>query len=101
MNSPPADIVQEFKLETAFDASVGHTSGTVVNLTIKSGTNSPHGTAFVFFRDADWAANTFFGNRLGAPKPSYGYKRWGASLTGPVYIPKIYQGRDRTFFSYA
>lgn len=100
-NSPPADIVQEFKLETAFDASVGHTSGTVVNVSIKSGGNAPHGTAYGFFRNPSWDANTFFGNRVGAAKPNYGYKRWGASLTGPVYIPKIYNGRDRTFFAYA
>lgn len=100
-NSPPADIVQEFKLETAFDASVGHTSGTVVNVSIKSGTNSPHGTGYGFSRNPDWDANTFFGNRIGAAKPSYAYKRWGASLTGPVYIPKVYRGRDRTFFAYA
>jgi hypothetical protein len=100
-NSPPADIVQEFKLETAFDASVGHTSGTVVNVSIKAGTNSPHGTAYGFFRKPEWDANTFFGNRIGAAKPTYAYKRWGASLTGPVYIPKVYHGRDRTFFAYA
>ena len=44
-NSPPADIVQEFKLETAYDASVGHTSGTVINVSLKTGSNQPHATA--------------------------------------------------------
>lgn len=101
MNSPPADIVQEFKLETAFDASVGHTSGTIVNVSIKTGGNSPHGTASGFSRNPDWDANSFFGNKAGQQKPTYGYKRYGATLTGPVYIPGIFNGKDRTFFSYA
>jgi len=100
MNSPPSDLVQEFKMETAFDASVGHTSGTVVNVSLKTGGNQPHGTAYGFFRNPSWDANSFFANRAGQPKPTYASKRWGATLTGPVYIPKIYKGRDRTFFSY-
>jgi hypothetical protein len=99
-NSPPADMVQEFKLETAFDASVGHTSGTIVNLVLKSGTNQPHGTAYVFLRDPSWAANTFFGNYFGQPRGDFTYKLWGASLSGPIYIPKVYNGKSRTFFSY-
>lgn len=99
--SPPADIVQEFKLETAFDASVGRTSGTVVNVSLKTGTNQPHGTAYGFFREPDWNANSFFANRAGQQKGDFTYKRWGASMTGPVYIPKIYSGKDKTFFTYA
>ena len=63
-NSPPVDMVQEFKVETAFDASVGHTSGTIVNLVLKTGGNQPHGTLYIFDRQPDWAANTFFGNLM-------------------------------------
>ena len=100
-NSPPADVVHEFKLESAFDASVGFSAGSVVNLTLKTGTNLPHGTAYGFFRNPDWNANTFFGNRNGQPRADFSHKRWGASLLGPVYIPKLYNGRDRTFFAYA
>jgi hypothetical protein len=100
-NSPPADIVHEFKLESAFDASVGFSAGSVVNLTLKTGTNLPHGTAYGFFRNPDWNANTFFANRNGQPKANFSHKRWGTSLLGPVYIPKLYNGRDRTFFAYA
>jgi hypothetical protein len=99
-SSPPADIVHEFKLESAFDASVGFSSGSVINLTLKTGANLPHGTAYGFFRHPDWNANTFFGNRNGQPKADFNHKRWGASLLGPAYIPKLYNGRDRTFFSY-
>jgi hypothetical protein len=100
-NSPPADIVHEFKLESAFDASVGFSAGSVVNLTLKTGTNLPHGSAYGFFRNPDWNANTFFGNRNGQPKADFNHKRWGTSLLGPVFIPKIYNGRNRTFFAYA
>lgn len=99
-NSPPADVVEEFKLETAFDASVGRTSGTVINVSLKTGTNQPHGTAYIFHRDPDWNANTFFANRAGQPKGNFKYNRWGASLSGPVYIPKITNGKDQTFFTY-
>ncbi len=100
MNSPPVDIIDEVKVETAYDAGVGHTSGTIVNVSLKSGGNKPHGTAYGFFRDSDWNANTFFGNRDNQPLPPNSSKRWGASLEGPLYIPKIINGRDRTFFTY-
>jgi hypothetical protein len=99
-NSPPADVVEEFKLETAFDASVGRTSGTVINVSLRSGTNQPHGSAYIFHRNPDWNANTFFANRAGQPKGKFEYDRWGTSLSGPVYIPKIFNGKDRTFFTY-
>jgi hypothetical protein len=100
MNSPPADIVQEVKLETAFDASVGHTSGTVVNVSLKAGGNQPHGAAYGFFRNRNWDANSFFGNRASQARPPVNNKRWGASLSGPVYLPGIYNGKDKAFFTY-
>lgn len=98
--SPPADLVQEFKLESGFDASSGHTSGIIVNLTLKTGGNTPHGTAYLFLRDPEWNANSFWANKAGQPRGDFTYKRWGATLTGPVTIPRLYRGRDRTFFSY-
>ncbi len=100
-NQPPADAIQEFKVETSFDASVGHTSGTLVNAVIKSGTNALHGSAYGFFRDPSLNANSFFGNRSGQARGDFTYKRWGASLGGPVVIPRIFNGKDRTFFMYA
>jgi hypothetical protein len=100
MSSPSADLVEELKLETAFDASVGHTAGLVINVALKTGTNTLHGSAYGFFRNRDWDANTFFANRAGQTTPNYDYHHWGATLTGPVYLPKIYDGRNRTFFSF-
>jgi hypothetical protein len=99
-NSPPADVVQEFKVETAFDASVGRTSGTVVNVVLKSGQNDFHGAAYIFHRQPQWNANSFFANKNGDPKGDFHYDRWGGSLTGPVRLPKLYDGRNRSFFSY-
>jgi hypothetical protein len=100
MSSPPADLVEELKVETAFDSSVGHSAGLVINVALKNGTNTPHGSAYGFFRSRDWDANTFFANRAGQTTPNYEYHHWGATLTGPVYIPKIFDGRNRTFFSF-
>ncbi|NUN04047.1 MAG: carboxypeptidase regulatory-like domain-containing protein, partial [Bryobacteraceae bacterium] len=94
-NQPPADAIQEFKVETSFDASVGHTSGTLINTVIKSGTNDLHGTAYYFLRDPALNANGFFSNAAGQPKGDFTYKRWGGSLGGPVYLPKLYNGKDR------
>ncbi len=99
-NSPPVDVVQEFKVETAFDASVGRTSGTVINTTLKSGENDFHGTAYLFHRTPNWNANSFFANRSGEGKGEFHYDRWGGSFTGPVRIPKLYDGRNRSFFTY-
>ncbi len=99
--SPPADIVTEIKIETAFDASVGHTSGTIVNVNTKSGTNEVHGSAYYNTRRPEWNANSFFNNRSGLPRPVFDYRRWGGSFTGPVWLPRIYKGKDRTFFAAA
>ncbi|HWB52596.1 MAG TPA: carboxypeptidase-like regulatory domain-containing protein, partial [Tepidisphaeraceae bacterium] len=100
VNSPPADIVSEFKIETPFDASVGHTSGLVVNFVLKTGGNSVHGSAWYVDREPEWGANNWFANRAGTPLGDFTYRRWGATLTGPVVIPKVYDGHDRTFFTY-
>ena len=99
-NSPPADTVQEFKVETAFDASVGRTSGTIISVVLKSGANALHGTAYGFFRQPDWNANTYFGNLTGQERGDFHYRRWGTSLNGPVVIPKLYNGENRSFFSF-
>ena len=99
--TPPADVVREMKVETSpFDASVGHTQGGVTAVTLKTGGNKLHGTAYYWLLDPTLTANTFFANKAGQPIADYNYKRWGGSATGPVYLPKIYNGRDRTFFTY-
>jgi hypothetical protein len=96
---PPADTIAEFKvLTTPFDASVGNTAGGSVDITMKSGTNTPHGTAYYVKGAPVLTANTFFGNRNGLPRADFGFSRWGGSAGGPVMLPKLYKGRNRTFF---
>jgi len=99
---PPADAVAEVKVQTAlFDSTVGQTSGPVINVSLKSGTNALHGTAYWSKMSPDWTANLFFQNATGAPRQTFNYNRWGTTINGPVVIPKVYHGRDRTFFMYA
>jgi len=98
---PPSDAVQEFKLETAtFDAQQGHTAGATVNVTLKSGTNQLHGTLYEFIRNDKLSANDFFLNRAGRPRDALRYNRYGGSVGGPVWLPKLYNGKDRTFFHF-
>jgi hypothetical protein len=99
---PPADAVQEFKMTTSsYSAQYGHTTGASVNVSTKSGTNQFHGTAYEFFRNEKLAANDFFLNAAGQPRATVRYNRFGGSLGGPVRIPKLYNGRNKTFFFFA
>jgi hypothetical protein len=96
---PPTDIVQEFKVQTAtFDAQFGQTQGGVTNISMKAGTNNFHGTAGYSFQRPDFWANDFFNNQQGRPKPAFEFNRWGGSFGGPAYIPKVYKGKNKTFF---
>jgi hypothetical protein len=96
---PPTDIVQEFKVQTAtFDAQFGQTQGGVTNISIKSGTNAFHGTANYSFQRPSFWANDFFLNKSGTPRADFLFNRWGGSLSGPVHLPKIYNGKNKTFF---
>ncbi len=99
---PPADAVSEFKVQTAaFDAKMGQTPGGLVNISLKSGTNKLHGTAYFSKMFPDMMANDFFANAAVQARPDFSYNRWGASLNGPVVLPRLYDGHDRTFFMWA
>ena len=96
---PPADAVQEFKIQTAtFDAQQGHTAGASVNVLLKSGANQLHGTLYEFLRNDRLSANDFFLNRSGQPRAARRYNRYGGSAGGPVWIPRLYNGKDKSFF---
>lgn len=96
---PPTDAVEEFKVVTAsFDAQQGRTAGGSVDVSVRSGTNEFHGTAYEFLRNDKLAANTFFLNRQGTPRQARRYNRFGGTFGGPVWLPKLYKGKDRTFF---
>ncbi len=99
---PPADAVAEFRVQTApFDARVGQSSGGIVNISLKAGTNTAHGSLYYTKMTPRMMANDFFANRAGLASPEFTYNRWGASLSGPAALPRLYDGRDRTFFLWA
>jgi hypothetical protein len=96
---PPSDIVQEFKVQTAtFDAQFGNTEGGVTSISIKSGTNAFHGSTYYFAEPGTWAANDFFGNARGQARPDSKSDRFGGYISGPVRLPWLYNGKDKTFF---
>jgi hypothetical protein len=98
----PESAVGEFKVETSsFDASLGHTPGAVLNTVSRSGTNFYHGELHEWLINSALDADTFFQNLSGGTKPVYQDNRYGASVGGPVRIPKIYNGKNKTFFFYA
>jgi Carboxypeptidase regulatory-like domain len=91
------DAVQEFKEQTKnYSAEYGF-GANQVNLSTKSGTNSLHGSAFEFIRNTAVDARNYF-NAYPQPVAPLKQNQFGYSLGGPVIIPKIYNGKDRTFF---
>ena len=96
---PSVDVVQEFKVQTNFfSAEFGNTGGAVVNMVTKSGTNQFHGVGYEFARNAVMNANSWFSNRAGHTIPDFKRNVFGGTLGGPVLIPKVYNGRNKTFF---
>jgi hypothetical protein len=101
-NAPPLEAVTEFTVDTnGFKAEYGHASGGVMTFSSKSGTNETHGSAYEFLRNNAFDANRFFSNSVGIPRAIYKQSDFGASLGGPIWIPKIYNGKNRSFFFFA
>jgi hypothetical protein len=101
--TPPVDSVQEFRIETAtFKAEDSRASGGNIAVTTKSGTNDLHGAVFDYYQSQVLNANSWLNNKLGRPKSIFHRNDFGANAGGPVYIPKVYNGKNRTwfFFSY-
>jgi hypothetical protein len=97
--SPIIDTVQEFKVQTHNDlAEWGGAPGGIVNVATKSGTNVYHGTVWEFLRNDVLDANSFFSNSFGDPRNALRQNQFGASIGGPLSIPKLYNGKNKTFF---
>ena len=95
---PPVEAVREFKVQTnLFAADTGRDSGAIVDVITKSGTNKMHGSAFEFLQNSAMDARSFF-NKVGSPYPPFHYNQFGFSLGGPVYVPRLYNGKNKTFF---
>ncbi|MBM3725270.1 MAG: carboxypeptidase regulatory-like domain-containing protein [Acidobacteria bacterium] len=113
--SPPPEMIQEFRIQTnAYDATVGRFTGAQVNMVPKAGANDFHGTLWFSHLSRPLMTHPFFINRqlydtaTGPPTrekrsrlwPATKTNRYRISVTGPVEIPRLYHGRNRTFFSY-
>lgn len=94
---PNPDAIQEFSVQTSnFDAQYGRQVGGVVNAVTRSGTNQFHGTAFDFLRNYKMNARNFFSGRDALKRNQY-----GGTIGGPVWIPNLYDGRNKTFFFFS
>ena len=88
---PSVDAVQEFKVETNnFPAEFGHAAGSVVNTTLRNGTNEFHGVLFEFLRNNVFDANNYFTNLAGLPRPPFHQNQFGATLGGPILRKKLF-----------
>lgn len=96
--SPPMDSIQEFRVLNNTSAEFGRSSGANVNIAIKSGSRDLHGSLYEFLRNDKFDANDFFANRQGTGKVPFRQNQYGVSVGGPVIIPKLYNGRDSTFW---
>ena len=74
------------------------TGGGMFNTLMRSGANEYHGSAYGHLRRTDWDANNFFSNAAGIPISAQPNTTWGASFGGKVWIPKLYNGKNKTFF---
>src|SRR5688572_30754901 len=99
--SPPMDAIQEFRVATGNSAEYGRSAGANVNLAIKSGTRNLHGSLYEYFRNDKLDANEFFANRQGRGKVPFRQNQYGVSVGGPVVLPKIFDGRDSTFWFFS
>jgi hypothetical protein len=101
-NAPSVEAMTEFTVDTnGFKAEYGHAGGGVMTFVAKSGTNDFHGSAYEFLRNNDFDANDWFSNRAGKPRQIYKQNDFGFTVGGPVWIPKVYRGRNKTFFFFS
>jgi hypothetical protein len=99
---PAIEAVSEVKVQiSTYDAEIGRTGGGTFNLLLRSGTNQMHAAGFGYEWFNPLIANNYFANAAGVPEVPQMWKNYGASIGGPVVIPKIYNGKNKTFFWFA
>src|SRR5712692_9754345 len=100
--NPPVDAVDEVRVHTfEADAAYGHTGGGTVNVVLKSGSNALHGSAYEFNQVSALNATPFFTNKAGLTKPVTRFNQFGINSGGPLWIPRLYDGRNRIFWYFA
>ncbi|MCC6862615.1 MAG: TonB-dependent receptor, partial [Bryobacterales bacterium] len=96
---PSMEAVGEFKVLTnGLSAEYGRLSGGAVTLVTRSGTNELHGSGYEYFRNQALNANDWSSNRFGRKKGVFHDNVFGFTVGGPIWLPKVYNGRDKTFF---
>jgi len=96
------DAVDEFRvLQSNFSAEYGQSGDGIVSLTLKSGTNQVHGSVYDYFRNAGLDANSWVNNLTGSKRSVDTQNDFGGTFGGPVWVPKIYNGKNKTFFFFA
>jgi len=103
-NQPSADAIQEVAIQTSnFAAEFGQAGGGLFNVTMKSGTNAFHGSGYEYFVNEDLNAAYPFSNDGSGNKvrPRNRRNDFGGTIGGPVWIPKLYDGHNKTFFFFS
>jgi hypothetical protein len=96
---PSIEATQEVKVQiSTYDAEVGRTGGGTFNMYLKSGTNTLHADVFGYMWFNPLIANNYFANAAGIPKVPQMWHNYGGSFGGPLIIPKLYNGKNKTFF---
>jgi hypothetical protein len=96
------DAVDEFRvLQSNFSPEYGQSGDGIVSLTLKSGTNQVHGSVYDYFRNAGLDANSWVNNLTGSKRSVDTQNDFGGTFGGPVWVPKIYNGKNKTFFFFA
>ena len=96
---PIADSVQEFRVQTNnYSAEFGRSAGGIYDVVTKAGTNDLHYTAYEFYRNGSLTANNWFAKAAGQSGPPQTFNQFGGVIGGPVVIPKVYNGHNKTFF---
>jgi hypothetical protein len=96
---PQVDAVAEFSVQVnSLAAEYGRFAGGVINVSTKSGTNQLHGTAYDYLRNAKLNANGYNNNRNNRPRTGSVTNQWGYTVGGPIYLPGVYEGRNKSFF---
>ncbi|SPF40441.1 TonB-dependent receptor plug (fragment) [Candidatus Sulfopaludibacter sp. SbA4] len=96
---PGVDAVQEYRVYTsAYAPEFGRTSGGTVAYALRSGSNAVHGSLFEYLRNSDLDADGFNADKAGQPIAAFRRNQFGGTVGGPVVLPRLYHGRDKTFF---
>jgi hypothetical protein len=96
------DALQEFRVQSStYSAEYGRSPGGQFNFETRAGTNKWHGTAFDYLRNGYFDANDWFNDYLGAPQLDVHQNDFGGTLGGPVSVPHLYSGKDKTFFFFS